>query len=213
MFSEEQRPVDETEAKRLKRQVSQWKREGLSVPKNGISCGLTVAIPLSLLVFFANPRDPVNRWGAPIMFVIYFLIAIWAGASYKRELTQRIQRLDETIREGMVIVTQVSSGRCFKVCEVDDEGSEYYFEVDDNHTVIISDVDIWSRRFPNNDFTITRILDLNGHIVDQRTVCNGKLLTPMRIVKRSEVTYVPGHVQLQLIPGTLEDRLGELGVL
>jgi hypothetical protein len=208
MFEVRERPMGEKETRRLRRRIATLEGTIRALPRRAIGC-LAVLSGICLLVVVIKPGDPVNRWGALVLLGVFILLTLVTGLSSARELRAKIRQVEETLREGTVTEYRVVASRCFKVAEGDDEGADYYFDVGDQGTVMLSDYEVRSGQFPNSDFTV---LEFKGSAEAAIVTCHGKRLKPIRVVSREEEGDVTEYEQLKPVPATLEDRLREMGL-
>jgi len=153
----------------------------------------------------------VNRWGALGMFGLLLLMSIGIELSIRREILASNRRIEQAIQDGKVVEIRISSTRCFRIPEGDDEGSDFHFDIGDQRTVLVRDYAISSRNFPSSELTLTRVLRSDGEVQEEWFVCRGDRLTPTPIIPRDEVPDDRDSEELVPIPGTLEDRLREIG--
>jgi|GEM_PF-6193291 len=211
MFAVDRRPIRPQEARRLERSVRRNEQSIRAQPRRGVAslAGLSL---LCLLVIAVKPFDAVNRWGALVLFGIFAAMCGTICFVETTRLRRENRRLASTIQAGTVVELRIASSRCIEIAEANDEGSDFHFDIGGQGTVFVSDYDLETKRFPNTDFSLVRVYDTSGEIVDSWLTTRGEKLRPFRVIHRNELHDAGEFEELAPTSGSLEDRLRELGV-
>ncbi len=131
-----------------------------------------------------------------------FAIWIWTVIGTLGTTKQLLSRMAKTLSNEMNVV-HCQSEQMISLEEIEDEGAEYFFQVDDSHLLFISGQDFYeTSRFPNTDFEIVSCKAF-FHIY-----CHGKKLQPLRVIdveaKKILVSVLPNHLAVS------EGRLANL---
>jgi hypothetical protein len=206
MYVQRQRPLSDAEARRLRKQIAQLQTTIREIPKNSLGCLAGLSL-LCVLVFAIKPGDPVNRWGALILFGVFILIAAASGLQSARELRRSLRELERAIEAGTVEEHHVVSDRCLKVeDDIGDHGNYYYFDVGAQGTFLLSDqdVDLNGKKLPNSDFTLTHTLSETGRLLDMRLRTAGERITPDEVFLLTKVEVDPGPDGARLLPESFD---------
>lgn len=206
MYAHRQRPLAESETRRLRKQITQIETTVREIPKTSLGClgGLSL---LCVLVFAIKPGDPVNRWGSLILFGVFALIAAASGLQSAQELRRSIRELERAIASGTVEEHHVVATRCLKVeDDIGDHGNYYYFDVGSQGTFLLGDVDIDlnEKKLPNSEFTLTHTLTENGRLLDMRLRTGGERITPEETFPLTKVEVDPGPHGARLLDEPFE---------
>jgi hypothetical protein len=211
MFVQKSRPIGKYEETRLRRAISRHQKTLRAQPRRMLGCLLGLTI-LPALVVILKPGDPVNRWGSLIFLGVLAALVGSIAITNSVEVRQRIRQLEQALTGGSVVETTVTSSSCFVLSALDNEGSEYFFDVGDQGTVCVDDHDFETRRFPNSNFTVKQIQSSNEYTLISWIVCKGNRLEPLRQIPKDSIQALPDFPHLVAIPGSLEDRLREMSL-
>ena len=148
-----------------------------------------LAVPVILLAFFGS------LVGAVVLF--------HGKLAHRRTEEQMQAERDRLEDSGMLTHQSFRALRAFQLEEFEDEGSQYFLELEDHSVFYLSGQFLYEyepsderpRRFPCTEFTIRRHKD-NGYVVD--LLCSGDVLEP-------EVTAAPLDVDELETYGAISD--------
>ncbi|RYG44056.1 hypothetical protein EON79_15730 [bacterium] len=163
-------------------------------------------IPLCGLVYVVKPSDPINRWGALILFGVFVVLTIGIGLHTSWENRRHVRRLQEAQEHGSVTEIQIVSSRCFRI-EDDDIGSDYFFDLEEEGVVILNDTEIRASKFPNSDFKIVEVCGRDGEELLTKLRFHGERLTPVRVFIREELPDPPEYPESEIVPAKFEELL------
>jgi hypothetical protein len=164
-----------------------WRWDSLRL----LAAGLFVFVSTSGLVVLLSWLFPkVQSWPVvPIAVLAFFAIIFAALILFHGKWTHRPSE-EEILAErllleqpGMLISEPYRALRAFQLEEFEDEGSQYFLELEDHSVLYLSGQFLYEyeplnekpRRFPCAQFTIRRHKD-DGYIVD--LLCSGEILEP-----------------------------------
>jgi len=204
MLTEVRRPPTEQEIAPHRLNLEKLQSEGRTPSAFRTVCyaiALLAPVPILLIV-----QDKVLGGFIAILVAFAFFMMPFAKPENQDQESKNLQDL---IDHGSIVEIHVTSSRCFKVEQYDDEGSDYFLDLGEQGVLVINEyqiVDGWS---PNTDFTIRYLEGSNGRQVDERVRSVGEQLEPLEVVRRGKHSDLYFE-HMQVVPGTIEDRLIEL---
>lgn len=209
-FEEARRPLSEDEIREFRRQFDEARTRNRASPWTHAGCGAAVVF-IGLIPFFLNPSDPASR-GPSLALTCVLLLIYAAGAWGQRREKARAIRQFERLAEGRSLLkVRVVSSRCFSIKGIGDEDDEYVFEIADRGTVRLFEPDPFSEKLPCREFVARQVFDADGKLAGASIEALGPPLKPIVRLPIEDVVRRPEDPSLKLIPGTLEDRLREIG--
>lgn len=206
-YSKQQRPLADREVRRIRKRIRAFEKVIREAPKNGLGCLAGLSLPC-IVVFAIKPHDPVNRWGSLVLFAVFAVIIAATCFFNVREWRQMIQRIARTIDHGTIQEHRVVSTRCFKVYDDDGEYDDiFFFDVGESGTLVLSDYDLETRRFPNSDFTAVYTFNERGKREDFYIRCEGKAMTLIEEISRGEAKKFLDCDAIELIPIPFDEVL------
>lgn len=156
-----------------------------------ILAGLFVFIGITILVGLLGP---VMEHGnlflvVPILVVAFFALILAAGYIFNSDFRKRMpsvdaeKQYDEWMQQGLITTTKFTAIRAFEVEEVEDEGRQFFLELNDGSVLFLAGQYLYdlveplseegeAPKFPCTEFTIER--HKNGFAIDVH--CEGILL-------------------------------------
>ncbi len=189
MYIQTQRKITDREAKKLGKRLSALKDELRGAPKT-FSCCLGCSAPFGVVIILLNHGAPYFWFEFLMGFVILAAIAASVGLESTQKIRGSIRSLESALENGSAVEHHIAASRCFMV-EGDDEGSDYYFDVGEQGTIVVSDLDISSRRFPSSDLTVVYLLNGQGKQIDVICRCSSNRLSPVTSISRDHLWNSP----------------------
>jgi len=172
------------------------------------------------LLSWLFPKAP--PWSLPpaLLLALFAAIAV-AHVLFQEQLTftrteKEIQAERDKLEElGLLVHQSFRALRAFQLEEFEDEGSQYFLELEDHSVFYLSGQFLYEyeptddrpRRFPCTEFTIRRHKD-NGYIVD--LLCLGRILEPEVIARPLDVDELEKYGAIsdgQIISGESYDKI------
>lgn len=161
---------------------------------------LAAGIPLALGQGRQDPGLGILAFATVAAYVIIVLVVyLREGAGFR----QRLATLDGMAGGGRVRVTRCRAERVVAMEEIEDEGPEYFFEVEPSRVYYVGgqQYDLGTG-FPNSDFEIVEGHDAAGRPVFFEVRCHGAPLRPVRTI--------PAAVKLDMLAGERYPGDGDL---
>jgi len=111
--------------------------------------------------------------------------------------------------QAVFVNLRIESPRYFVLEAIEDEGTDYFFDLGEQGTVIFNDNWNESEWTPNSDFSFSSIEIPGRHNYAMRYSCVGRALEPTETLVRKEMNCHEYEI-LTMIPGSFEERLEEM---
>jgi hypothetical protein len=166
-------------------------------------------VALGCLLFFCL--------GLPPLYYLGF--RLWELYELEHESPKRVDEINAAISFGEARVIHCQSEQVVVFEEIEDEGADYCFQIEDSKLLFVGGQDFYeTRRFPNSDFEIVEA-GSESHPVLFHIYCNREKLKPVKTIpagiKKRFITplgVMPTHLETiegrwENIEGILETRL------
>ena len=199
------RSLTEVERRAVRRELSRRRRR-LRLAKRrvfGFSAAI-FAIGTGLTIVVSKRIPPVDA--AVIWLAICVGLGLWSYLDAKRDLATGVRRFEGALQRNQGSEVRVQSAEVVEFKEQEDEGACYAFQLVNGKILFISGQEFYqSARFPNTDFSLIDIYDLDGGRVQELIRKHGRKLRPMRFIPASvkSVMAMPEH--LEVIDGKVSE--------
>jgi len=140
-------------------------------------------VPLAL---WQATKDPNLGYLAFGTMGIYTVIIWWVYWKNGGETKRHLRSLKRALEVNRVHVTHCQSSEMVEAEELEDEGAEYFFQVESGKILCLCGQQYYAtRRFPNADFELVEIWT-DDHPVSWTIVCHGAKLTPTRTISKAD---------------------------
>ena len=170
---------------------------------------LVAGIPVSILL---SKLESGLGYGAYFFICVVCLFWAWEAINTKQDRKQ-LSNIEATIARNEAQVVHCQSNRMVSFEEIEDEGADYCFQVEDGRLLFISGQEFYeTTRFPNTDFELVTAFGSDRHPVLFHIYCQGQKLKPLRVIPANakKALTLPEH--LTVIEGTL-DQLEQLSAV
>ncbi len=164
----------------------------------------------TMLALRQAQHDPGLGYLAFAVVGLYIGIFLWVYFRNVKDNINRILELQAALGAGKVRVTHCRSERMVGFPELEDEGAEYFFEVEKDKIFFIGGQEYYSNsKFPNTDFELIEIVNPAQQVVYFDIYCYGKKLFPLRMIDESfkrqllAASYYPQDGDI--LPGSFDD--------
>ena len=173
-----------------------------------VLCGLVLGVMLALLQAQKNPVLGYLAFGAVGLYIGIFL---WVYFSNTRDNINRVLELQTAVETGQANITHCQCPRLIMLPEIEDEGAEYFFEIEENKILFLGGQGYADRPdFPNSDFELVEIPDAKGHVLYFDVYCHGERLIPQKTLSKN---FKTGFLTASVRPqdgDIIEGKLNEL---
>ena len=122
-------------------------------------------------------------WWVVGLFWLAFgvVIGLWVLAEEWKSIRQTASALESALRANQATEIRVQAHTVAEIEEREDEGACWLFELGDERLLVLSGQDYYAtRRFPNDDFSVVRILKEGGEPLETVLALRGSRLQPVR---------------------------------
>jgi hypothetical protein len=189
MYASTRRRISEHEAKRLRREVSKQRAKVKETPRL-VTCSLgCFFVPGIVLLYLFHAT--ADAW-LTVLLCLVAIVALLASSflDSAAKSRRRIHSIEEAIKNGTAVEHNIVSSRCFKI-EGEDEGSDYYFDIGGQGTVVVNDAEFSCRRFPSSEFTLVNLFDQQGKALHVSSWCRSQRLSPVACFARDDLWTTP----------------------
>jgi hypothetical protein len=164
-------------------------------------------VPLAL---WQATKDPNLGYLAFATMGIYTVIIWWVYWKNGGETRRHLRSLARALEVDRVAVTQCQSSEMVEAEELEDEGAEFFFQVEPGKIFCVRGQQYYAtRRFPNTDFELVEIWG-DDRPVSWTIVCHGTKLNPIRTISKADKEWL---IKSERYPEDLEVIDGKLGEL
>lgn len=169
---------------------------------------LVIALGLCAVMTAVTALAGNASWATAFMFwsAVILLIGAWIWREEVSRRRTRVRRFESALRDGEVRELRVHAVAVAEFEEAEDEGASYAFDLGNGTVLFISGQDFYmSRSFPNTDFSLIEIHDVDGELVELYIEKRGRQLEVSRTItaKDKKRLRIPEH--LQCVEGQLPD--------
>jgi hypothetical protein len=144
-------------------------------------CALTLAIGIPAAI--GQWRQETGLGVLALVVVCVFLgIFAWTYRCNVGDVGSRERQLDQALQRGHAVATRYRPQRYVAVEEIEDEGAEFFLELQPGQTLYLGGQHYYGiNKFPNADFELVELRSPDG-VVDFRVDCHGDKLQPERTI-------------------------------
>jgi len=147
----------------------------------------------------------------PILGTSVIICIITIGVYYEEinKLQQRRSNLNFLEKKNHVLSLRIKSERFYQLCEEEDEGGEYLFELNNNKLLFFGGQEYYpNNKFPNSDFEIVIGKGQSGETVIFKIFTFGNKIKPLRKVKSDDKSRL--YHLANIVPDNFSEINGNL---
>lgn len=198
------RPLSNTERRLLTADLHRSERRQRSLPKRTLSANVLVFGSLWALTMIATKE--YRLFATALWLGLTVVVNLWAYFPEKSKLRAAVHRFEDALRRNEVQEIRIQSDSLVELEEIEDEGACFAFQLNDHRIVFVSGQDYYpSARFPSNDFSVIRVFDSRGSLVQELIEKRGSKLKPKRSIPAKVKSKVDIPEHLEVLDGDLDE--------
>ena len=204
------RPLSEQDLKLLRGESSRISQRRKRIRRRAwfsIPILLVAGIPVSIAL--SKLESSGLGYGTYFFICIVCLFWVWEAINTKQDQKQ-LSNIEAAIARNEARVVHCQSNAMVYFEEIEDEGADYCFQVEDSRLLFISGQEFYeTTRFPNTDFELVTAVGNNRYQVLFHIYCHGQKLKPLRVIPADVKKKLALPEHLTVVEGSL-DHLEQL---